>query len=374
MKIVNTLHQHIQKPGESVEAYARRKRIELGRDIQFTPKVYLDTKFWVFLRDARMGRPSSDHVVKLVQLLEALVSKRLVVCPISLDTFVEMFHQTDPKTLSVTAQLVDDLSMGVAMLTLDERIRLEVFHFVREKTIGAGSVYSPNELVWTKMANVWGFMMPSCDVFPADLDTVMQKAFVDQMWSITLADMLDQLGPKAVSSIPRFNDIAPKLNQGKFAHLDDCSSFKQLFFSELAGILEEYKPVFKDLMTYIYEADTGQRPTADELSADDSGRMLANLIYHAFRQNKINTELPSFHVYAGLHAAVRWDTKRKYKPNDLHDFHHLVAAVPYCDYFLTENSLRHLVRDKNLNLSALFRCQTFSDASDAVATLSQLGT
>ena len=42
-------------------------------------------------------------------------------------------------------------------------------------------------------------------------------------------------------------------------HHHENKSFKQLFLSELWGVLDLYKPCFEDIMAYIYEKDTGQR-------------------------------------------------------------------------------------------------------------------
>ena len=122
-------------------------------------------------------------------------------------------------------------------------------------------------------------------------------------------------------------------------------------------------------MAYIYEQDTGQNAREDETAKQEGGRMVANLIYNAFRLNKLTRELPSLWLGAGFHAAVRWDLKRKFKANDLPDFRHAVAAIPYCDFFLTERSLRHLVSDRNLRLETLFPCKTFADASSAIKAL-----
>ena len=369
---VDTLEYHMKNPEVSVEKYIRDKRIELSHEVQSAKKIYLDTKFWILLRDARIGKVADNNIVQLLHVLEDLVAKNLVVCPISNDTFAEIFKQTDTETLKASAQIIDDLSKGVAILAMKERVDLEVFHFIREKTKGSNSVYSPDELVWTKIAYVLGFVTPVSDFFPPDTNCALQKAFIDQMWVVTLTDMLDQIGDDAASRMLKFTDISQKLNEGKFAHIDEHKSFKQLFLAELAGILELYKPDFQDLMSHIYESDTGQKLRADEISSNDAGRMLANLIYHAFRLNRMKSELPSFRISAVIHAAVQWDKKRKYKLNDLHDFFHATAAVPYCDYFLTEANLRHLMCDKNLKLDTFFRCKTISDITDAIKELSQI--
>jgi hypothetical protein len=62
----------------------------------------------------------------------------------------------------------------------------------------------------------------------------------------------------------------------------------------------------------------------------------------------------------------------KFKPNDLHDIHHAVSAIPYCDWFFTEHGLRQLVSNKKLRFSSLFKCRTVSSIGEAVSAMSGL--
>jgi hypothetical protein len=327
MKFISTIEHHVHNPGGSVEQYARTKRLSLAQEIRGAVKIYLDTRFWLLLRDVRLSRPVPPLAGELLCTLETLVKQKRALCPISVDTFAEVFKQSDPDTLRATVQLIDDLSLGVSILELRERLQLEVFHFVREKTMGCKAVHTLDDLVWTKTAYVLGFMTPTFHELPAETNVAMQKAFVDQMWGVTLVDMLDQMGADADAPKIWFsNDVTDTLNAGKFSHAHEYSSFKQLFLNELAGILDVDKPMFADLMRHIYEADTRAIAPSGDAALADSGRLLANLIYHAFRLNRVKAELPSYRVLAGLHAAVRWDSTRKYDVNDLHDgMSHLLA-------------------------------------------------
>jgi len=376
MKFINTYQHHLQNPGISVEQYVQRKQIKLAQETRCAKKIYLDTKFWLLLRDARLGRPATVDVHNLLGMLETLVLQKKALCPLSVDIFAEVFKQSDPSTLRATVRLIDDLSMGVSIIELVQRLKLEVFHFIRETTKGQGAVHALDDLVWTKTPYVMGFVTPVNSNLNLEIDTAIQKGFIDQMWLVTLTDWLDQLGNDVGEGRKGWfsGDIAEQLNEGKFSHTHEYLSFKQLFLNELAGILDLHKPMFAELWAHIYESDTGKTITSEEAAQADAGRVMANAIYNAFRLDKIKAEFASFRVSAGLHAAVRWDPKRKYKTNDLHDIHHAVAAIPYCDFFLTEHSLRHLVGDKNLALSSFFKCKTISDASEAVSALSHLAT
>lgn len=367
MEYVFTFDEHLKRPDETLDAYAGRKRLELGRELLSVKKIYLDTKFWLLLRDIELQRRSDEDLTALLGLLIRLVNEGLAICPISADTFVEVYKQTDSNTRRATIKLIDELSKGIGLLEPEERIKLELLHLVRENTRGPDSVHHRHELVWTKVGYVLGFMSPDFDELSEDLECAIQKAFLDQMWSISLADFVGNQGSDA-PTLPLFKDVSDIQNREKLNHRNDYSSFKQLFLIELIGILELYKPLLSELIQYVYETD-GIEPIGVE---SKSGEALASVIYGAFERNKIKTELPSFRILAALHAAVRWDLQRKYKHNDHHDFQHAAAALPYCDFFLTERSLRNLVHDRNLKFASFFRCQTYSDAPSALAALAEL--
>ena len=372
MKITNTISQHLKMPNISLRSYLKHKQLELARTIQPAKKVYLDTKFWLLLRDARLGRNVGSDTVALLDLLEAGAANGKIICPISADTYVEIFQQTDRVTLRACAQLIDDLSKGVAIILLMERINLEVAHFIRRTINGPGAVHAVEELIWTKIPYALGFNTRVSEYLPPDSNLAMQKAWLDQLWAITAADMLDMTDDSGGPLTTPFPDISHDLNRGKTEHRDENKSFKQTFLSELWGALDLYKPDFADILAYMCQEHTGQEPPTDEGARQEGGRLLAELIYNAFRVNKLTSELPSLWIGAGLHASVRWNATRKFKANDMPDFRHAVAAVPYCDYFLTERSLRHLISDRNLRLEALFPCKAFSDPPSAVEALAPI--
>jgi len=98
------------------------------------------------------------------------------------------------------------------------------------------------------------------------------------------------------------------------------------------------------------------------------------MIWQAFKEKRITSELPTIRIGASLHAALRWDRKRRYKANDLFDFRHAEAVLPYCDFFLTEHSLRALLNDRNLKLGEYFNCKVVSAPTDALAVLQKIET
>jgi hypothetical protein len=360
-------------PSDVVAAYVQSKRIALARELRPTKKVYLDTKYWALLRDARLGRPKSQAVSDLLCVLQKLVEDHLAICPINADVYFEVFKQNDPKTLRANVELMDDLSLGVSLISMPERINAELFHFVELIRLGPERVFALDELMWTKAAYVIGFVTPNCYGLPRAENITIQKSFADFMWELRLIDMLDTMGDDvAAARVSAFKDISSDLNDGKFGSIEEHNTFESLYLCEIRGLLDAHLDELTSLMAYLSGRNTGQ-DTPDSVNAANAiGRIMAKLIYEAFRLGRTGDSLPSIRVGAGLHAALRWDRKRKYKANDQFDFRHAEAALPYCDYFLTERSLRHLVNDGNLKFPTEFNCQVCSDPEEAVASLSVL--
>lgn len=370
MRIVNTFDKHLYEPEKSVGAYIKEKKLELGSSLLGLKKIYLDTKYWVMMRDAKLGRAENKKQIQLLEMSEVLAASGEYIFPISEDVFAEIIKQTDPVTFMMTVDLIDKFSKGVSLISGDERVRLELFHFL-EYHCGS-PVHSLQELVWTKVAYNLGFVTPDNKNIPEDTNTLIQKVFFDQLWSTTLGEMFDTMHKNGGIRVPSTLSGDEKLNIGKFEHMDENRTFDQMFQSELAGMVDSYKPEFKDLMAYMFEKHTGSPPKLSELENSQSEQLIANMIYNLFKHKKIIDELPSFRIYPGLHAAVRWDKKQKYQANDLHDFRHAVAALPYCDFFFTEKRLCHLITQNMLRYDKLFNCMTLWKLNDVVACLEEL--
>src|SRR4030042_3403405 len=240
MKIVDTFEKHRSDPDKTLEAYTKDVRLALGVEIKNCKKIYLDAKYWLLLRDVLLDRAKNKHLSELLSLLRSGVQAEKAICPISEAIFREVLKQSDPLTLKETVKLIDDLSKGVSILSEEERIRFEILYFILKNTKGEDSVYSPDVSVWTKLSYVLGAIDPTSTPFLPEEELVIQKAFFDQMWSTSLSEMVEIMGMEAILNMPQLNDLSALLNDGKAGHAHENKSFKQIFLSEFAGVLDLY--------------------------------------------------------------------------------------------------------------------------------------
>ena len=371
MKIVNTLEQHLQHKEISPQKYVRSCHKELAEVISSRHKIYLDTRFWLLFRDVILGRKQDESLVQLLNLIRSAVKSGRAICPISQDSFSEIFLQNDPKTLKATAELVEELSASTCLTEFFGRLDAEIWHFMVQKTKGDDAVCDLSQLVWTKCGYVLGYVFPKHPEMSQDYNDALEKAFFDQMWATTFIDMHEHLGPQTDWKVDPTS--VDGMNVGKFAN-DDCfKSFKQLFMIELAGALDGLNETLTSIMHRMHLTEFGDSAGSNVRPDPKTGKMAASVIYQALKLNKLKNELPTLRTHVTLHAALRWDKKRKYKPNDLADLRHAAMALPYCDTFLTEGPLCSLIHEKHLKLTDSFSCRTFSKPHLALKHLLELG-
>jgi hypothetical protein len=373
MDFINTFEEHQKNPEISVNKYIREKCIELSNFVLSHKIVYLDTKFWIIIRDVSLGRNKNEAENDLYKKIIELAESKKCIFPISQDIFLEILKQKDKETLKETARLIDFLSKGVSLISLEERIAVEISHFLYE--FSELEIYERKEMVWTKLTYAMGFTTPTNDWIDKTLDAVIQKAFIDQMWSISLLDMIEFMkknGDSLARKSYRPSNRSDLLNRGKFDHADENKTFQEMFLTELVGILDVYKDQFSYFMAKLYEKKTSNIVTSHEFNNTGYESDLFNMIFNMFKFGKAKDRLPTLAILSGLHAVTRWDKERKFKDNDGHDFNHAASALPYADYFFTEKSLTHLITQKLTEYDKIYSCNVQSTIKGAYNAINEI--
>lgn len=368
----NTLAYHLEHPHVSVDQHFRQKVLALGNRATAQKSFYLDTRYWIFLRDAHLGRAKSPLHQRLLAGLRTAVGTRKAVCPFAADIFAELLKQSDLNTRGATAEIIDQLSDGLTLQPERERIATEVLHCVQSLRSRSPELEPLRKLVWTAPAFVLGYTFPTWEDVPAAQALAVQKAFTDHAWRATLAEIVAQFGDIPSELNTGWGDLAERLNRLNAAHRDNIRSFKAAVLEEFTGILQHYLPEISQVVPYLFETETdGKLTSADVQHTQEAGRRIAALLLEAFRRNRFRTELPTMVIRAGLSASVRWDTTRRYTANDFHDFGHAAAALPYFDYFATEKSLHHLIT-RRLKYDQLYDTRVFHDPKEFIEAVEAL--
>jgi hypothetical protein len=370
-EIKGAFARHKGEPNVSTKDYFQSHAYSLGKSILSKRKIYLDTRYWIFLRDADMGRAKCPEHTEILQLIRELINSDVALCPISDAAFVETMQQTDEVTRAATAKLMDELSLGVALITEQSRVRIEITHLLEHPMLNE-NVRPLQEMVWVKACYVLGEAMPVARQFSSQLNRAAQKTSIDYLWRMSLSELT-----KDSDVIPGFSrafeKTAEKINVDKVKYAHEIKSIEQAFVAEISGCLDVFKGDLTTLLLAAYKQTAASiLPTDEKIEkcANDMHRGLVNAF--RFAPKKMAQRIPTLYVNAKCHAAMRWDQGRKFNGHWLLDLHHASAGVGYHDAMFTEKPLRVLLAAGNVALDKEFGMNIFSAERDVINYLKGL--
>jgi len=351
----------------SIDAYVKGRQIELGCSLDGRIPIYLDQNFWIYLRKAEEGL-GTEAEKKLLRLLRELTRSGVAFFPISETVFMELMKQDDIRTRLSTAQIIDELSLGVSLIPYDLRAGTELAHFVHSFLVKPSELHPLRHLVWTKLSYVLGFVHPSNTPFDAETELAIQKSFLDEIWSIPLADFMKKIGSMK-SPGDGFANWAETTNEEIVKHADELRSFQRAYETELRGAVSSFGDRLMNIERRNAEKQNVQFPPTGSNAWNELRNMWMNALLHALKQESARKVLPSIHVGAALHAAFRWDKTRRFEGNDLYDFFHASAALAFCGAFFTEQALCSTITNNHIRLDKLYNCYVVANVSGAIAYL-----
>jgi hypothetical protein len=349
---------------KSLDDYVRGQRETLTQHMACLKRIYLDTKYWLFVRDAYTGRPRSDTHRLLYNKLVQLISSGKAACPVTDNALYEVLHQNDFSTRLATARVMDQLSAGIALVETFQRVRIEILHFLRSRRENTDRLHVLSDWVWTRTCWSLGEMYPYTADLPPEIQAQLQIGFCEEMTGRGIADLVASLAP-CPEPVPRdfLNNLSSMLTEGKMRHAREISSLKHVFMMEVAGILDAFRHEIAAALAYVSKSEA---VALAEVEAE------IEVMRELFRNGKIGTSLPYINTQAGLHAAFRWNRDQKFKANDWIDYSHASAALPYFDLFLTENVLASIVKSPALRYDLLYQTRVCSDPDEALDALNTL--
>ena len=353
----------------TIEAHVKAKQVALSRAIANRKKVYLDLNFWIAARDAAAGVRVDAPAQMLLHHLRRGVAQGKLVCPIGDTFFMELMKQPFSEHRRIgMARLVDELSLGISMIPSYRRVATEISIFVHT-LLGRGPILHPmQELVWTKVCHVLGESYPVLAGIDDGTQLYLQKGFIDRLWDSSLTQIVELIGDSWDTSAD-YMKLSAETNRERDRHADEITSFARAYDIEIRGAIDIAGPLAAEVLCGIGE-DNGYSPPNRESAAWRTTENLGkNMLLHALKREGTGSLLRTLHIEASLHAAMRVDKQRRFKPNDFYDFHHASAALAYCGAFLTERPLHELVARDQLGLEAINGCTVVSNLDDGVALL-----
>jgi hypothetical protein len=374
------VEMHSSEPEIDPQQHLYRREVELGREVSSRLRVYLDTRYWILIRDHINGKRTNSHIGAIYDLLRSLVSDGRAICPVSVHTVGEVLKQDDAETLSLTATLMDELSQSVAVIPEMRRVRREVRSFMNSGLIGGAELPPLIHEVWTKVYWLYVSMDPPLlGEWPPEQRRAAAKASIDACWRCTVSEYVngkltwpEELPPYKVlhDSFPEF--AVSQLNIDKPTPESILRNFDNQFLAELDVALDvhnnDIEGIFDVLYEYQFGSDVGIAG-AEKIRADAP---VSQWIRTAFRDKRVGTQLPYFRIIPSIMVAYKHDRHRRYKRNDLTDFYNAASGIPYCDIYLTEQSFRHLLTTKPLRFDQVYNVKIVSDPAEGVRALHEL--
>ena len=364
---MNTIGDHLQRPEVTFSEHVRKSEIRLGESIAHRKRIYLDTKFWILLRDASR-RNERSSATTLLTLLRRAVNDGKVLCPISSALFVELTRQDSLPSRIATARTIDDLSLGVTVVGFEERTTLEIDHLIRS-TANLSRNFSIDHAVWRKLSYVLGITNVQNVAIDPKADLAMQKTFFDHVCTISLQEMIMKIGDEWVSDADQAS-FASNMNEQIAAHAEELRSFEQAYDAEVRGVVDDVGDITLDVVRCIARERQERVVDMDCEQRREARNRWKNLLYFVLVKNRARHLLPTLHIRASLYASLRWDKKRKFQANDLWDFSHAEVGLGYCSAFFTDKSLHSMITDRHLALDQLYECHVGSSVEDAIEHVS----
>ncbi len=145
--------------------------------------------------------------------------------------------------------------------------------------------------------------------------------------------------------------------------------FDQLFIDEVKALCNLLKPNANDAFRRVGEMKNGSPPAQEDILPDDKLQDMIDLIVRTFILKRNADFFPGIAIIAGLDAAIRCSRDRAFTKNDFDDIRHAAIALPFADYFFTENSLCHLLTTKPLQYDRKYSVQVVSKPEQVLAVL-----
>jgi hypothetical protein len=353
----------------NVEEYVAKYKIQVDRGMASTKAVYLDTNYWIWLREVETGIGTPAAVV-LLSRLRSLVAERKILCVSHLTSMLEIAKQSEGSA-RVSTLLVDELTERVALAPTAELEALAVANYISAK---AGAIPPSSSTQWTSLGQITQSSISGDKVLPATLHNdhrqAILKCAVDALWNTGLSEIFEAFDwdTKNRLSADLDMDVLAEVENRKKTRPHD-GNFAKTCQAEFEAAMNQQFELFQSEWLKIL-GPIGAAALGEKLPL--AAKALMRHAVADYQAGSLGNHLAGFVIRTELYSAYECDSGRKISTNDWQDWQHASTALPYCDYFFTEKHLAHQLTNR-LRLDTRYQCHVVgSDIEAAIAALDSI--
>lgn len=310
--------------------------------------VYLDQNKWIDLARARVGRADGQKHQAVLEKITEVVSQGKAVFPLSWLHFVETRKKRDLKKRRELAEVMAEISQGIAIIPKSIIMNWELEHAI---AMAFGETPTP---------------IPS--VFGNGMSMIFGQNFIEK-------EMNSQPHLKTAYLIDRAKSVL----SGKEATVSFLVGDDEDLNSKVVNGLRDINEPFVERMEKSREQDREANDDLQErlylaiLTKELQPKLIPMLGDHGKTMNDFFSlglenvrrffhDVPTLDVEIGLALSLNKHWDRKLKVNDTSDIAFACISIPYCDVVVTEVFLRTLVMRQKLDKK--YDTEVISDLND----------
>jgi hypothetical protein len=328
--------------------------------------IYLDTNYWVWLRQAELGCGSTD-AESLLQTLREMVRSREAICVSHLNSFLELGKQKET-SLRVTACLLDELTEGIAIAPIFDLREWDCGQYISVKL---GIQIQEGLFNWTKIGQIHKHALP--DELPGPVTRagreVVIKATIDALWNATFEDVFSQFSWATKHKLnPDIDpEIIARVEDWRLKQQAEGQSRERVRVSEFSQFVNKH---LRSIFTHQLWTWNIQHQFPDGLYGFmHQLQTVMDAAVNDFKDRSLGKLLPSAAIPVELYTLYETgNPNKRLTTNDWADWNHAAAALPHCDVLLTEHHLAHQLHQE-LKADMQYDCVVIGSIKDALNKL-----
>lgn len=318
--------------------------------------IYLDQNKWIDLTKARVGRADGQKYQTVLEKITEVVRQGKAVFPLSWLHFVETRKKRDLKKRKELAEVMAEVSQGIAIIPKSMIMDWELEHAI---AIAFGETPTP-------VPSVFGYGMPMISGRNFIEKTIHNQPHLKTDYLVERAkSILSEKEATVRFLVGDDEDLNSRVVNG-------LRDINESFVARMEKSREQDRGDNDDLQKRVYLAILTKelQPKLISILRDHGKTMNDFFALGLDNVRKFFHDVPTLDVEIGLALSLNKHWDRKLKVNDTSDMAFACISIPYCDVVVTEIFLRTLAMRQNADKK--YDTEIISDLNDLLPILDGL--